>query len=69
MWAHAYAHEEFVRYASKVSGWPYVEVTVSSVVHWELSIARARAMLGYNPKRVIFQMIDEGWTIMKDRLS
>ena len=56
-----FAHDELLKYISKVTGWPYVEVTVSKVVQWELSIAKARAMLGYNPTRDVFQMIDEGW--------
>ena len=44
-------------------GGPYVEVTVSKVVYWELSIAKARAMLDYNPTRDVFQMIDEDWAM------
>lgn len=65
MAAQPFAHDELLKYISKVTGWPYVEVTVSKVVHWELSIAKARAMLGYNPTRDVFQMIDEGWALMK----
>ena len=63
MAAHAFAHDELVKYMSKVTGWPYVEVTVSTVVHWELSIAKARSILGYNPTRDVFQMIDDGWAL------
>lgn len=63
MAAQPFAHDELVRYISKVTGWPHIEVTVSEVVHWELSIAKARAMLGYNPTRDVFQMVDEGWAL------
>ena len=63
MAAQPFAHDEYVRYVSKVTGWPYIEVTVSSVVHWELSIAKARAMLGYSPARDVFQMVDDGWAL------
>ena len=61
MAGHPFAHDELLKYISKVTGWPYVEVTVSKVIHWELSIAKARAVLGYNPARDVFQMIDEAW--------
>jgi len=67
--AQPFAYDEFVKYISRLTGWPIVEVTVSSALRWELSIAKARAMLGYNPTRGVFQMLDEGWAIMKPRFS
>ena len=65
MAAHPFAYDELVKHISTVTGWPYIEVTVSSVTHWELSIAKAQAILGYNPTRDVFQMVDDGWEIMK----
>lgn len=62
---HPFAHDEYVKHVSRVTGWPYIEATVSSVIHWELSIAKARAMLGYNPTRSVFQMVEEGWAQSK----
>ena len=62
MAAQPFAHDQLVKYISRVTGWPYVEVTVSKVLHWELSIAKARGMLGYNPTRDVFQMVDEAWS-------
>jgi nucleoside-diphosphate-sugar epimerase len=61
----AFAFDEYVKYFSKVTGWPYVDITLPSVLHWDLSIAKARALLGYNPTRDIFQMIDEGWAAIQ----
>ena len=66
MAAQPFAHDQLLRYISKVTGWPFVEVTVSKVVNWELSIAKARAMLGYNPTRDVFQMVDEGWALRSE---
>ena len=69
MAAQPFAHDQLVKYISKVTGWPYVEVTVSKVAHWELSIAKARAMLGYNPTRDVFQMVDEGWALRSEGMT
>ena len=69
MAAHPFTYSEFVKHLYKLTGWPIVEVTVSSALRWELSIAKARAMLGYNPTRGVFQMLDEGWKIMKPHLA
>jgi hypothetical protein len=66
---HVFTHDEYVKYVSKITGWKYAEVVFPSVFRWGLSIAKARAMLGYNPTRDVFQMIDEGWEIMKQRLT
>ena len=66
MAAQPFAHDQLLTYISKVTGWPFVEVTVSKVVNWELSIAKARAMLGYNPTRDVFQMVDEGWALRSE---
>ncbi len=66
MAAQPFAHDQLLRYISKVTGWPFVEVTVSKVVNWELSIAKARAMLGYNPTRDVFQMVDEAWALRSE---
>jgi len=65
---HTFTYDEYIKYMSKITGWKYAEVVFPSVFRWGLSIAKARAMLGYNPKRDIFQMLDEGWEIMKQRL-
>lgn len=65
-----FAYDEYVKYISKLTGWPYVEIVFPSILpRWEISVAKARAMLGYNPHRDVFQMIDEGWEIMKPRFS
>ena len=64
-----FAHDQLLKHISRVTGWPYVEVTVSKVLHWELSIAKARAMLGYNPTRDVFQMVDEGWALRSEGTS
>lgn len=66
---HTFTYDEYIKYMSKVTGWSYAEVVFPSVFRWGLSIAKARAMLGYNPKRDVFQMIDEGWQIIKSRLT
>ncbi len=58
---HAFAYDAFVQHLAKLSGWPVVEVTVSWTLHLDFSIAKARTVLGYNPTRDIFQMLDDGW--------
>lgn len=58
---HAFAYDTFVEHIAKLTGWPVVEVTVSWTLHLDFSIAKARAILGYNPSRDIFQMLDDGW--------
>ncbi len=61
MAAQPFAYDAFVDHIAQLTGWPVVEVTVSSTLHLDFSIAKARAMLGYNPTRDIFQMLNEGW--------
>lgn len=58
---HAFAYDEFVHAISGLTGWPIVEVTVSSVLHLDFSNAKARAMLGYRPTRTVFDMVEEAW--------
>ncbi|MSP13229.1 MAG: NAD(P)-dependent oxidoreductase [Chloroflexi bacterium] len=65
---HPFAYDTFTQYVSKLTGWPVIEVTVSWTFHHDFSIAKARTMLGYNPTRDIFQMLDDGWNILKPRL-
>jgi UDP-glucose 4-epimerase len=60
---HAFAYDAFVQHLAKLSGWPVVEVTVSWTLHLDFSIAKARTVLGYNPTRDIFQMLDDGWAV------
>lgn len=60
---HAFAYDTFVQHIAKLTGWPIVEVTVSWTLHLDFSIAKARAVLGYQPTRDIFQMLDDGWAI------
>lgn len=60
---HAFAYDTFVQHIAKLTGWPVVEVTVSWTLHLDFSIAKARAVLGYNPRRDIFKMLDDGWSI------
>ena len=67
MAGHPFAYDEFVHHFAGLSHWPIVEVKVSQVLHLDFSIAKARAMLGYNPRRDIFQMLDDGWN-SKQRL-
>ncbi|MFN8442914.1 MAG: NAD(P)-dependent oxidoreductase [Caldilineaceae bacterium] len=62
---HAFAYDTFVQHIAKLTGWPIVEVTVSWTLHLDFSIAKARAILGYNPSRDIFRMLDDGWSIAK----
>ena len=61
MAAHPFAYDMFVSHLAGLTDWPIVEVTVSSILHLNFSIAKAHAMLGYNPSRYIFQMLDDGW--------
>ena len=65
---HAFAYDTFVQHIAKLTGWPIVEVTVSWTLHLDFSIAKARAILGYNPARDIFQMLDDGWRERSVRL-
>jgi hypothetical protein len=60
---HAFAYDTFVQHIAHLTGWPVVEVTVSSTLHLDFSIAKARAVLGYRPMRDIFQMVEEGWAL------
>jgi UDP-glucose 4-epimerase len=60
---HAFAYDAFVHHIAHLTGWPVVEVTVSSTLHLDFSIAKARAVLGYRPTRDIFQMVEEGWAL------
>ena len=60
-----FAYDAFVHHIAKLTGWPVVEVTVSSTLHLDFSIAKARAMLGYAPKYGIFQMLDDGWATLQ----
>jgi len=52
---------EAVPYASKVFGTPYVKLVVpeEEVRYSTNSVAKARAMIGYDPKYDIFKMIDD----------
>ncbi len=60
---HAFAYDAFVQRIAKLTSWPIVEVNVSWTLHLDFSIAKARAVLGYQPARDIFQMLDDGWAI------
>lgn len=60
-----FAYDTFVQHIAKLTHWPVVEVTVSWTLHLDFSIAKARAMLGYHPTRDIFQMLDDGWAVVK----
>ena len=64
---HTFTQDEYVKYMSKLTGWKWAELAVPSVFRWGLSIAKARAMLGYNPSRDIYRMMDEGWERTKSR--
>jgi nucleoside-diphosphate-sugar epimerase len=66
----AFTYEEYVKYLSEVTGWPYVEVTFPEILpRWELSVGKARAMVGYEASRDVFDMIDEGWEKVKSKYS
>lgn len=64
---HAFAYDTFVTHLAQLTGWPVVDVTVSSTLHLDFSIAKARAILGYQPSRDIFQMLDDGWHTLQER--
>lgn len=57
---------EIVPYISKKTGTPYVTVTLPwKQMSCELSIAKARALIGYDPRYDVFRMVDSAILFQK----
>ncbi len=55
-----YSSDELVRYVAAKTGLPYVTARLPTARGpWYTSSAKARALLGYQPKRSVFDMVDE----------
>ena len=55
----SFSFDEVVKYISKTTGMPYVEAKLpAKPINYEISITKARGILGYNPKYDILTMIN-----------
>jgi UDP-glucose 4-epimerase len=55
----AFSLDEAIRYASERTGIPWVEARLPAPpLNYEISIAKARSLLGYEPEYDVFRMID-----------
>lgn len=61
-----FSAEEFVTYVAERTGLPVVRARLPTArPPWFVSSAKARALLGYQPKRTIFDMVDEALALRK----
>ncbi|MBM4434987.1 MAG: NAD(P)-dependent oxidoreductase [Chloroflexi bacterium] len=59
-----FSSEEFVSYVAERTGLPIVRARLPTArAPWYVSSAKARGLLGYEPKRTIFDMLDEALTL------
>ena len=55
-----FATTELIRHIADRTGYPFVLAkTPTARTPWQLGSAKARGMLGYNPRRTVFDMVDE----------
>ena len=55
-----FSSDELVRYIALRAGYPWVSARLPTArTGWTISSAKARGILGYNPKRSVFDMVDE----------
>ncbi len=59
--------DEAVKYASRVTGLPFVERSLNLDLHYEVSISKAKSLLGYKPKYDVYAQINRKSPIAKGR--
>ncbi len=61
-----FSAEEFVTYVAERTGLPVVRARLPTArAPWYVSSAKARGLLGYEPKRTIFDMVDEALALQR----